>query len=147
MSDLTPPSADVPSFVRPAEYYELPQTKRILPRWVPFGCGMASIVFLLLLFAGGAALSGGRAGAFLESMFGKMQTDIDGEFTKDVTAQQRAAFDGEMKALRVRIRTSQVKMEKLQPLLRAMLEASEDNKITPAEADRLIAAARQARQR
>lgn len=144
MSDFTPPPAEPLHFVLPAEYYDSPQTTRLFPRWLPIGCGTVALVFLLVFFAAGALISGGGGGALLDGLFGKLQTEIDGQFTKDVTAAQRKAFDAEMNGVRARIRSSKMKLEKLQPLVRAIQSASEDGHVTPDEANKLTAAAHEA---
>lgn len=144
MSDFTPPPAAHRHIVLPAEYYESPQTTRIFPRWLPIGCGTASVVFLLIFFAAGALISGGGGGRLLDTMFGKLQKEIDGQFTKDVTPAQRKAFDAEMDGVRARLRASKMKLEKLQPLVRTIQDASEDGHVTPDEANKLTAAAHEA---
>ena len=91
-------------FRRPADYYAaaVGDARPLFPRWVPFGCGTASIVVLLLVFALGAAVSTGALGELLDLMFGTMQGEIDKMFTPDVNAAQKAAFDAEMKKMRIR---------------------------------------------
>lgn len=114
----------------------------MLPRWVPFGCGTAALIALLILFVGGAIAGSGGAGMIFEMVFGTMQDEIDGMFTKQVQPAQKTAFDNEMKALRERMKGPGVSVEKLQPLLRAIREASSDGKVTPEEADALTGAVR-----
>ena len=128
----------------PGDYYSSPTAplRRLFPRWVPFGCGTAAIVALVILFIGGAIAGSGGAGMVFEMVFGSMQDEIDGMFTKQVQPAQKAAFDGEMKALRERMKGSGVPVEKLQPLLRAIRDASSDGKVTPQEADALTGAVR-----
>jgi len=145
LSDFTPLPAEHPHLVLPAEYYESPQTTRLFPRWLPIGCGTMAIVFLVILFAAGALVSSGGGGSLFDTLFGKLQQEIDGEFTKDVTPVQRKAFDAEMSGVRTRIRSSKMKLENLQPLVRAFRDASEDGKVTPDEANKLTAAAHEAR--
>jgi len=145
LDDLSNSSVEAPHFAVPAEYYEAPQTTRIVPRWVPFGCGGAALVFLIVVFAGGAMISGGGGGSLLDTLFGKLQNEVDKQFTKDVTPAQRKAFDNEMDLVRQRIRASKLNIEKLQPFMRAIRDASDDDRITPDEAEKLTAAAREAR--
>jgi hypothetical protein len=132
------PSATLP-FRRPADYYSSPvgEARPLFPRWVPYGCGTASIILLLLVFALGAAFSSGALGGLLELMFASMQGEIDRMFTPDVNAAQKAAFDAEMKKMRDSIRTNRLTVDRVQPLLRTMREVVSDERVTPAEAEQL----------
>ena len=132
------PSATLP-FPRPADYYSSPvgDARPLFPRWVPYGCGTASIILLLLVFALGAAFSSGALGELLELMFASMQGEIDRMFTPDVNAAQKAAFDAEMKKMRESIRTNRLTLDRMQPLLRTMREVASDERVTPAEAEQL----------
>ena len=138
-----PPEGDHPSatlpFRRPADYYSSPvgEARPLFPRWAPYGCGTASIILLLLVFALGAAFSSGALGEVLEVMFATMQTEIDKMFTPDVNAAQKAAFDAEMKKMRDSIRTNRLTLDRMQPLLRSMREVASDERVTPAEAEQL----------
>ena len=128
----------------PGEYYASPTAplRPLFPRWVPFGCGSAALVAILILFVGGAIAGSGGAGMVFEMVFGAMQDEIDGMFTKQVQPPQKAAFDAEMKALRERMKGPGVGVDRLQPLLRMIREASSDGQVTPQEADALTAAVR-----
>jgi hypothetical protein len=127
-------------FRRPGDYYSTPvgDARPLFPRWVPFGCGIASIIVLLLVFAVGAAVSTGALGELLDLMFGSMQGEIDKMFTPEVKAPQKAAFDAEMKTMRASIRANRLSLDRLQPLLRSMRDASSDEHITPQETEQLI---------
>ena len=131
-------SAALP-FRRPADYYSSPvgEARPLFPRWVPYGCGTASIILLLMVFALGAAFSSGALGELLEVMFATMQGEIDKMFTPDVNAAQKAAFDAEMKKMRDSIRTNRLTLDRMQPLLRTMREVASDERVTPAEAEQL----------
>ena len=127
-------------FRRPADYYSTPggDTRPLFPRWVPFGCGTASIVVVLLVFALGAAVSTGALGELLDLMFGSMQGQIDKMFMPEVTPPQKAALDAEMKTMRAAIRANRLSLDRLQPLLRSMRDVSSDEHITPQETEQLI---------
>jgi hypothetical protein len=127
------------SFRRPADYYSTPvgDARPLFPRWVPYGCGTASIIVLLLVFALGAAVSAGGLGQVLDLMIGTMQGEIDKMFTSDVKPQQREAFDAEMKTMRAATRENHLSLDRLQPLLRSMRDASVDEHITPEETEQL----------
>jgi hypothetical protein len=132
-----PPPSPLP-FRLPAEYYAAPERSRVFPRAVPFGCGSAAAVFLVVLFVAGALFSGDRGGRLVSSLFAVMQSEVDGQFTKDVPAAQKAEFDAQFNELRHRLETGRAKLTTLQPFLEKMRDASMDEKITPEETKRLI---------
>ena len=136
------PAADTLPFRRPSDYYSAPDSnlRPLFPRWVPAGCGWASIVFIVLLFVAGALAP--KSGTALEWLFGKMQTDMTPHFTKDVTPAQKAEFAAEMKTLRSSAKAGKLKLDKTQNFLKLATEVDSDEKIDPAEADKLIAAVR-----
>lgn len=128
----------------PGHYYgsvALPP-RPLFPKWVPFGCGSAAIVALLILFVGGAIAGSGGAGLIFEMVFGSMQDEIDGMFSRQVPPAQKAEFDEAMKSLRARMKGPGVPLEKLQPLLRAIRDASSDGEVTAQEARGLTDAVR-----
>ena len=126
-------------FRRPADYYSTPtgDAKPLFPRWVPYGCGTAAIVLLVLVFVGGVFAARGGMGQLFDFMFGSMQGEIDKMFTKEVTPAQKAAFDNEMKTMRDAVRQNRLPIDRLQPLLRTMRDVTSDEHVTPAEADQL----------
>ena len=132
-----PPPPSLP-FRLPADYYASPERNRVFPRVVPFGCGSAAAVFLIVLFAAGALVSGDRGGRLVARFFAMMQSEIDGQFTKDVPAAQRAEFDAQFNELRHRLETGRAKLTTLQPFLEKLRDASLDEKITPEETKKLI---------
>ena len=77
-------------------------------------------------------------GELFELMFASMQGEIDKIFTGDGKPAEKTAFDAEMKSLRDSVRQNRVPIDHLQPLLRAMREVSEDEKVNSAETERLI---------
>jgi hypothetical protein len=134
-----PPPAPRLPFRLPAEYYASPDAPaRMFPRAVPFGCGAAAAVFLAVLFVGAAF-----ADRFMPSIFAYMQTEIDGQFTKEVPAAQKAAFDKEFSTLVERMRRGKAKVASLRPFLEKMRDAEADEKITPEETKSLTDALRQ----
>jgi len=126
-------------FRRPADYYSTPtgDAKPLFPRWVPYGCGTAAIVLLLVVFVGGVFAARGGMGQLFDFMFGSMQGEIDKMFTKEVTPAQKADFDNEMKTMRDAVRQNRLPIDRLQPLLRTMRDVTSDEHVTPAEADQL----------
>ncbi|HSY48371.1 MAG TPA: hypothetical protein VLC46_06140 [Thermoanaerobaculia bacterium] len=153
MDDITPheqqpdapppaPEADTLPFRRPADYYSAAGTdlRPLFPRWVPAGCGWASLVFVIVLFAAGAFAP--RSGLVLDWLFGKMQDDMSSHFTRDVTPDQRAAFNAEMRTMRAAASAGKLKLDRTQLFLHVATEVDGDDKIDHAEADKLIAALR-----
>jgi hypothetical protein len=143
-STETPAPAAAPErrlpFHRPADYYSSPveDQRRLFPRWVTLGCGTASIVVIVGLFVVGALVSSGRLGGVFELIFGQLQVELRGQFTKDVSAAQRAAFDAEMKTLLDNLHHGRIRSERLQPIMRTVREVTADEKIDPREAQKLI---------
>ncbi len=148
MEEITPaappgPELPIPTpslpFRRPADYYSssVGEGKALFPRWVPYGCGSAAIVALLVVFGVGYAASRGGMGELLELMFASMQGEIDKMFTRDVKPEEKAAFDQEMKTMRESVRRNRLPLDRLQPLLRSLREVTMDEKVTPAEVQRL----------
>jgi len=147
MPEMAPESAPAPPppslpFRLPAEYYASPERTRVFARAVPFGCGSAAALFLVVLFVAGALFSGDRGGRLVSSLFAVMQSEIDGQFTKDVPAAQKAEFDTQFNELRHRLETGRAKLATLQPFLEKMRDASMDEKVTPEETRKLIEALR-----
>jgi hypothetical protein len=129
----------VPPFRRPADYYSAPEdTRPLFPRWVPFGCGTAAIVVLVLVFAAGIAASRGGMGMLFDVMFSSIQGETDKMFAKDVTPDERAAFNAEMKTVRDAVRENRLRVDRLQPLLRSLRDVTEDERVTAKETEQLI---------
>ena len=126
-------------FRRPADYYSTPvgEAKPLFPRWVPYGCGTASIVLILIVFAAGYFAVHGGMSRMMDLMFSSMQGEIEKMFTKDVSPTQKASYEREMKRLRDSVRQNRLPVDRLQPLLRTMRDVTEDEHVTPAEADQL----------
>ncbi len=112
--------------------------KPFFPRWVPFGCGAAALVFLLILFSAGALVSGGGATKLIDFIFAQMQRDTESMFAPDVTADQRADFDKEWKTLQENMKAGKVPLERFQAVLAEIQAASADRRITSAETARMI---------
>ena len=145
MSDIIP-SAPEPRplpFRRPADYYAAPlsDVRPIFQRWVPYGCGATSLLVIVVLFVAGSFAGSGKAGSLFAALFGTMQDEIHGMFTKDVSAVEKTTLDGEMKALRHNLEKGHISIDRLQPLLHAIRDASIDSKITPDDVKTLTNAA------
>ncbi len=105
--------------------------------WVPYGCGTAAIVTLLVVFGLGIAISRGGMGQLFDLMFATMQTEIDKRFTKDVKPADKTAFDAEMKAMRDSVRENRISVDRLQPVLRTLRDVVSDERVTPAETEQV----------
>ena len=141
------PHAEPPrTFRLPADYYSTPpaDVRPLFPKWVPLGCGTASAVLLVLLFAGGAILTGPRLAQFMDYVVGSSLGEVKGMYAKDVTADQKARFDTEVKQLRENLRSGKVSMQNFQPFLKLMQTVMGDKKVTHEEVDRLTKAAHEA---
>jgi hypothetical protein len=133
-------------FRLPADYYSAPlsEVRPIFPKWVPYGCGAASAVFLVLLFVSGALIGGARLGAGVDFIIGISLGELRGMFTPDVTTDQKDAFESQVKAMREAVRTNRVQVSKVQPFLQEMRTSISDKKVTPDEVQKLTHVAAEA---
>lgn len=138
----TPPPA-VQTFRFPADYYSSPvaDVRPLFPKWVPFGCGTASAVFLVLLFIGGAFFTGSRLGEVIDLMLGTTLGELRTMYAPDVTAAQKATFEAEVAKMREGIRAQKVPVQDVQPFLKAMQGVVRDRKVTGQELSDLTKAA------
>ena len=127
------------SFRLPADYYSAPlsEVKPFFPAWVPWGCGSAAALVLVLMFAGGALVSGPRLAALFDLTIGMTIGEVKNMYTPEVSGEQRETFDDAVSAMREGLREGSVKMEKVQPFLQALQKAMGDDKVTPEELERL----------
>ena len=136
------PAADALPFRRPADYYATPGStlRPLFPKWVPIGCGWAALAFVILIFVAGALAP--KSGTALEWVFGKIESDMTPHFAKNVTPAQRAEFAMQMKTIRASAKAGKLKLDKTQNFLKLATDVDADEKIDPAEMDKLIAALR-----
>ena len=146
VTSTSPHAAPPRTFRLPADYYTAPlsDVRPLFPKWVPLGCGTASAVILVLLFAGGAVLTGSRLAQLMDYVIGTSLGELKGMFAPDVTAQQKARFDAEVKQLREGLRSDRVSLQNLQPFLKMMQTAIADKKVTHDEVERLTKTAHEA---
>jgi len=139
-------TASVRSFRLPADYYAAPlsEVKPVFPSWVPWGCGSLAAVVLLLMFAGGAFLSGPRLATLIDLMLSMTIGEMKAMYQPDVTTAQKDAFDAEMKRMRDGLRDGKVSVQKVQPFLQTMQKAIGDEKVSGPELEQLTKAAREA---
>jgi hypothetical protein len=129
-------------FVWPSDYYSSPGPVAILPRWAPFGCGAASVVVLLIIFIGGAVLSGGAFNSLIDMTIGMSLGEMRGQFTPEVTAAQKASLEAEIKTMRANLRGEKVTVAKVQPFLTGLSNAIRDGKVDPEDVETLERIAR-----
>ena len=146
ISEPAPAPEPVPNrrFLWPADYYSGPTPNAVLPRWVSFGCGAASLVVILIVFLGGAWLSSGGFTQFLDFAFGMSMGEMRGMYASEVTDAQKKALDQEIETMRAGVRNRELAPKDLQPVLQTMQKAMGDDKVTAAEVQSLTAAARKA---
>lgn len=137
--DGIPPKS---GFQWPCEYYSSATPAPVLPQWAPFGCGAASVVVLILVFAGGALLSSDRFLDFMDFAIGMSVSEMKGQYAAEVSAEQKKALEAEIDAMRKNLRENAISMQDMQPFLRRLTEVTADRKVTPPEAGSLLGVAR-----
>ena len=127
-------------FVLPAEYYDAPESgaRPLFPKWVPYGCGAISILFLIVLVGGGTLVSSGGAGSLFSKLFGKMHDEMAGQFTKDVTPQQKAAFDSEFRTFNANLDKGTMPITKVDEVAQKLRDTAGDGKVTSSEVDQIV---------
>lgn len=131
----------------PADYYSGPSPRAVLPRGVTYGCGGASLVVLIFIFAGGAFLASGGMVDFMDLVFGMTMGEMRGMYTKDVTEPQKKDLEAAIEALRKSVREHEISVSALDPVLQTMRKTMSDSKMNPAEVTQVSAAARKANTR
>ena len=136
MSEITP---EKPTTQLPADYYCSPvlEKDRILPRWVTIGCGTASLIILILLFAAGAFVNGGGGTRLVHAFFGRLQTELLQQCSHDVKPSQKTDFAAEFSTLQNRMSAGKVKADDMLAVFELIRDDSADNVVTPDELDRL----------
>jgi len=127
---------------RPADYYSSASPERVLPPWASYGCGAASVLALILVFAGGAFLSHGGFVQLMDMVFGMTMGEIRGMYATDVTAAQKQSLENEIETLRRNLRAEKIPVQRLNPLLQTMRRTMSDEKLHGPEVEELTAAAR-----
>jgi len=126
----------------PADYYAGATPEAVLPRWTAYGCGAASVLILIVVFAGGVYLSGGGMAQLMDFSFGMTLGEMRGMYTPEVTKAQKDTLEKEIETMRANVRDGKTSVNNLQPVLQAIQKAIKDEKLTPAEVDQLTAATR-----
>jgi hypothetical protein len=118
-------------FHLPADYYAAPAGVRpLFPRWVPMGCGIAAALLILVMFIGGAVVSRGGVGRVMDFFMGTMQREMPGLYAPDVPAESRRALELDLDSLRANIRAERVPLARLDPVMTALRQAVQDQKLT-----------------
>lgn len=73
----------------------------------------------------------------MDPLLGTMVDEMSAMYTKDVTAEQRAGLTREITRLREGIRSGRIPVQKLDPVMSNLREAIADQKLTPAETEKL----------
>lgn len=146
VAPIAGPERPKTAFRFPAEYYCAPlaEVRPIFPKWVPVGCGTASAVILVLLFAAGALFSGPRFGELMDFVVGTSIGELRGMYARDVTPAEKQRFDAELQRMRDGVRSGKVPVRNLQPFLKEMQSAILDKSVTAEEVERLTKAAHDA---
>lgn len=141
-----PPPAPRRPFRLPSDYYCAPlsEVRPVFPKWAPYGCGIASAGFLVLLFAAGTLLSGERFGGVLEFVIGTSLGELRPMMSTDVTAEDKERFESAVKAMREGLRDGKVPVARVQPFLRSMQSAIADQKVSKKELEELTKVAHEA---
>jgi len=145
-SETPPPLGAQPRL--PADYYDAPasEVRPVFPKWVPFGCGTAAAVFLLLGFIAGAVIMHKGLGSIMAIALDMEVGKLPALMAKDVTPAQRNEFKSELAQLSKNVESDKTSVVRLQPVLEAIKDASEDKKLTSAEVARLNKLAHEANQ-
>jgi hypothetical protein len=136
LSEITP---EKPATRLPADYYcsPVPEKERLFPRWVPLGCGTASLIVLIVLFAAGAFVNGGGGTRLVHAFFGRLQTELLQQCSRDVKPSQKTDFAAEFSTLQNRMSAGKVKLDDMLAVFELIRDDSADNVVTPAELDGL----------
>ena len=138
----TPPPAEPPrGFRRPADYYSSPTPDPAFPTWLSLGCGALSVLVLLVIFAGGAWLSSGGFGQFLDMTLGITLGELRGMYEPTVARKDKDELEAEVRTLREHLRAKRVAAGAVQPLLQSLRGAMADSKVTTVETDQMTAVA------
>ena len=129
-------------FVWPADYYSSATPAPVLPRTVAYGCGAASLLVLLIIFIGGAFVSGSGISSFMDMAIGMSLGEMRGMYTPEVTPARKKSLEAEIEKMREGLRNEKVSIVNLQPFMQNLQNAIGDRKVTPQEAELLEQTAR-----
>jgi hypothetical protein len=132
-------------FVWPADYYSAPTPAPVLPSGITYGCGAASLLLLVLIFAGGALVSGPGLSQFMDMALGMSLGEMRGMYAAEVTPARRKSLEAEIEKMREGLRAEKVSITQLQPFMLNLQSAISDRRVTAQEAAVLEESARKIR--
>lgn len=123
----------------PAEYYSEPvqESKRVVPRGVVIGCGIAATVVLLLIFGLGVFLARGGMAVFLDLTLGQTLGEVRGLYASDVSEAQKKTLEAELDGLRKQVRDEKLPITRLSPVLTELQAVIKDRSVRSEEVERL----------
>jgi hypothetical protein len=147
ISPIAPQTAPPRHFRLPSDYYCAPlsEVRPILPKWAPYGCGAAAAAFLVLLFIGGALMTGPRLAALLDLVIGTSLGELKSMYAADIPEAQKERFDTEIKRMREDLRSGRVPAAEVRPFLQTMQKAIADKRVTLQELEQLTKSAASAK--
>jgi hypothetical protein len=137
-----PETSEKRGFVWPAEYYSTAAPAPVIPSGVAYGCGGASVLVLLVIFIGGALVSGNGLSGFMDMALGMSLGEMRGMYTAEVTPARKQSLEAEIEKMRAALRSGKVSLVKLQPFMQNLQGAISDRKLTAQEAALLEDSAR-----
>lgn len=137
-----PETTEKRGFVWPADYYSSATPAPVLPPAVAYGCGALSLLVLLVIFIGGAVVSGPALSQFMDMAVGMSLGEMRGMYTAEVTPERKKTLEAEIEKMRDALRKEKVSIVQLQPFLQNLQSAISDRKLTAQEAALLEESAR-----
>jgi hypothetical protein len=120
----------------PSDYYSSPAPAPIVSRNVKYGCGVASALFLILLFAGGTFLASGGLVDFIDLSVGMAVGDMRSQYS-NVSPSDQKSLESEIETMRTNLRGKKIAVQSVQPFLEQLRESVSDGKVTAGEARKL----------
>jgi hypothetical protein len=121
----------------PADYYSSATPLSKLPAWAIQGCGAASVLFILLVFAGGSWLAGGGFLDFMDMALGMSVAEMKGMYAADVPQPLKQSLDKEIETMRAHLREKRVALTRMKPFLDMLNRSISDRKVSTGEAREL----------
>jgi hypothetical protein len=137
-----PETSEKRGFVWPADYYSSATPAPVLPSALAYGCGGASLLVLLIIFVGGAFVSGSGLSSFMDMAIGMSLGEMRGMYAAEVTPARKQSLEAEIEKMRERLRGGKVSIVALQPFMQNLQSAVADRKLTAQEAALLEESAR-----
>ena len=97
---------------------------------------------LLIIFIGGAFVSGSGISSFMDMAIGMSLGEMRGMYAPEVTPARKQSLEAEIEKMREGLRNEKVSIVNLQPFMQNLQNAIGDRKVTPQEAELLEQTAR-----